>query len=157
MGPIAMTLRPAPAVHLRAPYPENMVFPLSLAASRPDTHIAQLIATIQELLSNEKLRTLSDEHGAVYFQNPGSEKYVGNPVRRAIHSKNVAMANEGPNTQPVHPHNESGLSPHYPAYVLFFCASPPDTGSEIPINHSIVLYRLSFSRHPDFIKDLKCQ
>ncbi|KAK1569713.1 uncharacterized protein LY79DRAFT_679488 [Colletotrichum navitas] len=131
MWPITMTLRTAPydsAVHLRAPYSENTVFPLSLAASRPDTHIAHLVAAIQELSSNEKLRALLYEHGAVYFQNLDefsqfahafgwtAHEDIGNPVRRTIRAKNVATANEGPNTQPVDPHNEFGLSPHYPAY-----------------------------------------
>ncbi|KAK2063064.1 Clavaminate synthase-like protein [Colletotrichum caudatum] len=141
MGSIAETLRPAPygsALHLPAPYPEKTVFPLSLAASQHDTHIAHLVAEIEKLSSNGKLRALLDEHGAIYFQNLGlrnadefsrfahafgwtAHEDIGNPVRRTIHAKNVATANEGPNTQPVYPHNEFGLSPHYPAY---YCTKP---------------------------------
>lgn len=41
---------------------------------------------------------------------------------------NVATANEGPNTMPVYPHNEFVLSPHYPAYVLFFCVKAAEEG-----------------------------
>lgn len=80
---------------------------------------------------------------------------IGNPVRRVVHAKNVASANEGPNTQPVYPHNEFGLSPHFPAYVFFYCVSPPETGGETPINNSIVLYRRLKERHPQFIKDIE--
>ncbi|OBR04849.1 Taurine catabolism dioxygenase [Colletotrichum higginsianum IMI 349063] len=132
MGSISEALRPAPygpAVHLPAPYPEKTEFPLSLAASHQNTHVAALVAEVEELSSSGKLRVLLDKHGAVYFQNLGLESAeqfsqfahafgwtahedIGNPVRRTIHAKNVATANEGPNTQPVYPHNEFGLSPH---------------------------------------------
>ncbi|TIC94293.1 hypothetical protein CH35J_009270 [Colletotrichum higginsianum] len=120
MGSISEALRPAPygpAVHLPAPYPEKTEFPLSLAASHQNTHIAALVAEVEELSSSGKLRVLLDKHGAVYFQNLGLESAeqfsqfahafgwtahedIGNPVRRTIHAKNVATANEGPNTQP---------------------------------------------------------
>ncbi|OHW92584.1 taurine catabolism dioxygenase [Colletotrichum incanum] len=168
MGSIAEALRPAPygpAVHLPAPYPEKTVFPLSLAASQPNTHI-DLVAEIKELSTSGKLRTLLDKHGAVYFQNLGlksadefsqfahafgwaAHEDIGNPVRRTTHAKNVATANEGPNTQPVYPHNEFGLSPHYPAYVFFYCATAPETGGETPINNSVgVKYQLFYLNGP---------
>ncbi|KAK2040366.1 hypothetical protein LZ31DRAFT_568737 [Colletotrichum somersetense] len=109
MGSIAKTLRPAPygsAIHFPAPYPEK---------------------TVEELSSNGKLRALVDEHEAIYFQNLGlknadefsqfahafgwtAHEDIGNPVRRTIHAKNVATANEGSSTQSVYPHNEFGLS-----------------------------------------------
>ncbi|KAK6213839.1 taurine catabolism dioxygenase [Colletotrichum tabaci] len=175
MGSISEALRPAPygpAVHLPAPYPENTEFPLSLAASHQNTHVAALVAEVEELSSSGKLRVLLDKHGAVYFQNLGLESAeqfsqfahafgwtahedIGNPVRRTIHAKNVATANEGPNTQPVYPHNEFGLSPHFPAYVFFYCASAPETGGETPINNSVVLYRRLRERHPDFIDEIE--
>lgn len=148
MGSRAETLRPAPygpAVKLPAPYSEETEFPLSLAAFEPNTHIADLVVEIEGLSTSGKLRSLLNKHGAVYFQNlslQSAEEFsqfahafgwaahedIGNPVRRTILAKNVATANEGPNTQPVYPHNEFGLSPHYPAYVLFYCASAPETG-----------------------------
>ncbi|WQF84783.1 Putative TauD/TfdA-like domain, taurine dioxygenase TauD-like superfamily [Colletotrichum destructivum] len=194
MGSVSEALRPAPygpAIHLPAPYPEKTEFPLSLAASHPNTHIAALVAEVEELSSSGKLRGLLDKHGAVYFQNLGLESAeqfsqfahafgwtahedIGNPVRRTIHAKNVATANEGPNTQPVYPHNEFGLSPHFPAYVFFYCASAPETGmyelgspcyfvglgsnnvgGETPINNSVVLYRRLRERHPDFIDEIE--
>ncbi|KAF6802995.1 taurine catabolism dioxygenase [Colletotrichum sojae] len=175
MGSVAETLRPVPsgpAVKLPAPYPENTEFPTSLALAAAETHIADLVADIRGLSASGKLRSLLDAHGAVYFQNLGlrdadefsqfahafgwtPHEDIGNPVRRTVLAKNVATANEGPNTRPVYPHNEFGLSPHYPAYVLFYCASAPETGGETPINNSIVLYQRLKEKHPEFISALE--
>ncbi|TDZ67515.1 Clavaminate synthase-like protein [Colletotrichum trifolii] len=173
---IAETLRPAPygpAVSCSAPYPETTEFPVSLAPTEPGAvNIADLVAEVERISASGKLRDLLDTHGGIYFQNLGlqsAEEFsrfahafswtphedIGNPVRRIIHAKNVATANEGPNTQPVYPHNEFGLSPHYPAYVLFYCASAPNTGGETPINNSVVLYRRLKEKHPEFIDQLE--
>ncbi|EOD52259.1 putative taurine catabolism dioxygenase protein [Neofusicoccum parvum UCRNP2] len=42
-----------------------------------------------------------------------------------------------------------------PTYVLFFCASAPETGGETPINNSIVLYRQLKEKHPEFIDEIE--
>lgn len=148
MGSIANTFRPAPfgsSVKLPDPFPQDTDFPLSLASPKPDADISEFVAEIEELSSSGKLENLLNKHGAIYFQGLGLKNAdefsrfahafgwtphedIGNPVRRVVHAKNVASANEGPNTQPVYPHNEFGLSPHYPAYVFFYCVSPPATG-----------------------------
>lgn len=148
MGSIARAFRPTPygpSVKLPDPYPEDTAFPLSLASPEPNADISELVAEVEELSSSGNLEKLLNTHGAIYFQGLGLKNAdefsrfahafgwsphedIGNPVRRVVHAKNVASANEGPNTQPVYPHNEFGLSPHYPAYVFFYCVSPPDTG-----------------------------
>lgn len=148
MGSIANTFRPAPygpSVKLPDPYPKDTDFPLSLASPKPDADISEFVAEIEELSFSGKLENLLTKHGAIYFQGLGLKdadefsrfahafgwtphEDIGNPVRRVVHARNVASANEGPNTQPVYPHNEFGLSPHYPAYVFFYCVSPPATG-----------------------------
>ncbi len=171
MGSTTATFRPAPykpAVRLPEPYPAETEFPLSLAAT-PKTPIQDLVANAQQLSRDGKIREYLDKHGGIYFQNLGLESAdefsqfahafgwtphedIGNPVRRTVHAKNVATANEGPNTQPVYPHNEFGLSPHYPAYVFFYCVSPPETGGETPINNSIILYQRLKEKHPEFIE-----
>lgn len=98
---------------------------------------------------------------------------IGNPVRRTVLADNVATANEGPNTAPVYPHNEFALSPHYPAYVFFFCVEAPEsgesdlgprclrnraahhaTGGETPINNSIVLYERMKAAYPEFVEEI---
>jgi alpha-ketoglutarate-dependent taurine dioxygenase len=121
------------------------VFPLSLAAPASKTPLPDLVAAVRQASRDGTIRSYLDRHGGIYFQDLGLEtadefsrfahafgwtqhEDIGNPVRRTVHAPNVATANEGPNTQPVYPHNEFGLSPHYPAYVLFYCASPPETG-----------------------------
>lgn len=135
----------APAVRLPSSTNETSTFPLSLSPSRPKSSLADILLETGELSRSGGLHKLLDQHGAIYFQNLGlknAEEFsafahsfgwtahedIGNPVRRTIHAKNVATANEGPNTQPVYPHNEFGLSPHYPAYVLFFCLLAPESG-----------------------------
>ncbi|KAK2599583.1 hypothetical protein N8I77_011324 [Diaporthe amygdali] len=175
MGSMTGAFQPTPygpSVKLPDPYPENTDFPLSLASSEPNADVSELVSEAKELSSSGKLRRLLDQHGAIYFQGLGlknAEEFsqfahafgwtphedIGNPVRRVIHARNVATANEGPNTQPVYPHNEFGLSPHYPAYVFFYCLSPPTTGGETPINNSVVLYRRLKDRHPEFIKEVE--
>jgi len=134
-----------PSVSLPAPFPQDAVLPLSLALVGTAT-LSEITAEIRDLTASGRIRSLLDRHGAIYFQGLDlkdadefskfahafgwvAHEDIGNPVRRTIHAKNVATANEGPNTQPVYPHNEFGLSPHYPAYVLFFCVTAPETGT----------------------------
>jgi Taurine catabolism dioxygenase TauD, TfdA family len=134
-----------PSVHLAEPYPPNTSFPLSLSPEKPNSSISDLTAAIRTASANGVVRDLLTQHGAIYFQNlnlKDAQEFsefasafgwaphedIGNPVRRTLHAYNVATANEGPNTQPVYPHNEFGLSPHYPAYVFFWCMSEPETG-----------------------------
>ncbi|KAG6361042.1 hypothetical protein INS49_009261 [Diaporthe citri] len=175
MGSIARAFRPAPygpSVKLPDPYPTDTDFPLSLASPKPNGDTLDLVAEVEELSSSGELERLLNKHGTIYFQGLGlknAEEFsrsahafgwaphedIGNPVRRVVHAKNVASANEGPNTQPVYPYNEFGLSPHYPAYVFFYCVSPPATGGETPINNSIILYRRLKERHPEFIEEVE--
>ncbi|KAH7031485.1 uncharacterized protein B0I36DRAFT_243103 [Microdochium trichocladiopsis] len=127
-----------PARSLSAPYQPEVSFPLALELSKDGTSTAELTDTIRGLAANGTIRKLLDAHGAIYFNNLGltspddfsdfahsfgwlPHEDIGNPVRRTLLARNVATANEGPNTQPVYPHNEFGLSPHYPAYVFFYC------------------------------------
>ncbi|KAK0721861.1 hypothetical protein B0T26DRAFT_739253 [Lasiosphaeria miniovina] len=132
----AQVLRPAPygpSISLPAPYPEGTAFPLSLSPARAGVSLDDITAEIRGLAASGRISSLLDRHGAVYFQGLGLKNAhefskfahafgwlphedIGNPVRRTVLAKNVATANEGPNTQPVYPHNEFGLSPHYPAY-----------------------------------------
>jgi hypothetical protein len=176
MGSIAdvtfQTTAYCPSVQLQAPYPPNTTFPLSLSPVDSSVPLSKLVSSIQNLTSTGTIRNLLTKHGAIYFKDlnlkDASEfsqfayafgwtphEDIGNPVRRTVLAKNVATANEGPNTQPVYPHNEFGLSPHYPAYVFFYCISAPETGGETPINNSIVLYHRLKERHPEFIKEIE--
>ncbi|KAK4169853.1 Clavaminate synthase-like protein [Cladorrhinum sp. PSN259] len=172
-------LRPAPygpSVDLPAPYPGATKFPLSLApARRPEPSsslLEDIVAEVQQLSVSGRIRDLLDRHGAIYFQDLGlrdaqgfsqfahafgfaPHEDIGNPVRRTILAPNVATANEGPNTMPVYPHNEFGLSPHYPDYVFFYCLSPPETGGETPLNNSVILLNHLQARHPEFISELE--
>lgn len=140
-------LRPAPygpTVDLPAPYPAGTGLPFSLRP-QASSSLADVVTDIQRLTKSGDIEQLLNQHGAIYFQdlnlqNPDEfsqfahafgfipHEDIGNPVRRTILAPNVATANEGPNTMPVYPHNEFGLSPHYPAYVFFYCVSPPETG-----------------------------
>ena len=121
------------------------MFPLSLTPSQAGSSLDDIVTEIQDLRASGRILELLDRHGAIYFQdlrlkNPHEfskfahafgfvpHEDIGNPVRRTVLAPNVATANEGPNTMPVYPHNEFGLSPHYPAYVFFYCVSPPETG-----------------------------
>ncbi|KAK0746460.1 hypothetical protein B0T18DRAFT_465526 [Schizothecium vesticola] len=150
----AELLRPAPyapSVPLPAPYPGDTTIPLSLRPAHPNSSVADITAEIRALSDSGRIRDLLDRHGAIYFQGlglPNADEFsrfahafgwtphedIGNPVRRTVLAPNVATANEGPNTMPVYPHNEFGLSPHYPAYnikyQLFHANGPRDqTGS----------------------------
>lgn len=127
---------------------KTTTFPLALSRTN-DSSLEDIIKEVSRLSQSGQLTEFLDQHeGAIYFKDlklNSAEEFsqfahafgwsphedIGNPVRRTIHAKNVATANEGPNTQPVYPHNEFGLSPHYPAYVLFYCASAPETGESL--------------------------
>lgn len=118
--------------------------PLELVPTKSLT-LDQRISAASQLAASGTIRDLLTNHGAIHFKDLGLKspdefsqfarsfgwsphEDIGNPVRRTILAYNVATANEGPNTQPVYPHNEFGLSPHYPAYVFFYCHSAPETG-----------------------------
>lgn len=120
-------------------------FPLVLELSKDGIFDTEVTDTIRALSADGTIRQLLTAHGAIYFNKLGlrspddfsdfahsfgwrPHEDIGNPVRRTVLAKNVATANEGPNTQPVFPHNEFGLSPHYPAYVLFYCMAAADSG-----------------------------
>jgi hypothetical protein len=135
----------APAGTLTEPFDGKTSFPLSLRPVGADKSARSLASSIGASCAQGEIRRLLNHHGAIYFQNLGlssakefsefahafgwkPHEDIGNPVRRTVLAENVATANEGPNTQPVYPHNEFALSPHYPAYVLFYCASAPETG-----------------------------
>ena len=166
-------LRPAPygpTVDLPAPYPAGTGLPFSLRP-QASSSLADVVADIQRLSKSGHIDQLLNQHGAIYFQdlnlqNPDEfsqfahafgyvpHEDIGNPVRRTILATNVATANEGPNTMPVYPHNEFGLSPHYPAYVFFYCVSPPETGGETPINNSVILLEHLTRKHPEFVEEV---
>lgn len=143
-GTIFQTKGYKPSVQLSLPS-GNTNFPVSLGSSDPLARTDDIIAAATDLRATGQIQSLLDRHGAIYFQNLrlkdahefskfahafgwSPHEVIGNPVRRTVLAKNVATANEGPNTQHVYPHNEFGLSPHYPAYVLFYCISAPDSG-----------------------------
>ncbi|KAK3989374.1 hypothetical protein QBC44DRAFT_85549 [Cladorrhinum sp. PSN332] len=161
-----------PSVELPAPYPEATKFPLSLTPTQPQSSLDDIVTEVQQLSASGRIRNLLDRHGAIYFQNLGLKdaqefskfahafgfvphEDIGNPVRRTILAPNVATANEGPNTMPVYPHNEFGLSSHYPDYVFFYCVSPPETGGETPLNNSVILLNHLQARHPEFITEIE--
>ncbi|KAL4866621.1 hypothetical protein BDV12DRAFT_198971 [Aspergillus spectabilis] len=161
-----------PSITLSHPYPSHTSFPLALTPIPPNHPVAEKVSAINSLSANGTISSLLLTHGAIYFKNlqlTSADEFsafasafgwtphedIGNPVRRTIHAYNVATANEGPNTQPVFPHNEFGLSPHYPAFVFFYCASEPETGGETPINNSIILYDWLQKKHPKFIQELE--
>lgn len=162
----------ASSVTLPSPYSQGTTFPLALAPSTTSPSVQSIISSIKQLTASNTIRDLLTQHSAIYFKDlglSGAEEFsqfasafgwtphedIGNPVRRTIHAYNVATANEGPNTQPVYPHNEFGLSPHYPAYVLFYCFSEPETGGETPINNSIILYKALKEAVPEFIEEIE--
>ncbi|KAL1616692.1 hypothetical protein SLS54_008259 [Diplodia seriata] len=160
------------AVELPAPYPPHTTFPLSLSPSKPDTPLPDLLSEIHRLSSTGAIHTLLASHGgAIHFRNLPlrsaaafshfahafgwtPHETIGNPVRRTTLAPNVATANEGPPTLPIYPHNEFALSPHHPAYVLFYCLAAPTAGGETPINNSLVLHEQLRARHPEFFEEL---
>ncbi|KAF2636153.1 Clavaminate synthase-like protein [Massarina eburnea CBS 473.64] len=171
-NPVFQTAKYPPSIDLPAPYPPNTTFPLQFSPVSASASLSAKLAGIRQLSLNGEIRRLLDTHGAIYFSNlclASAEEFsqfthafgfvphedIGNPVRRTILANNVATANEGPNTRPVYPHNEFGLSPHYPAYVFFYCASAPETGGETPINNSIVLYKRLKDEFPEFIDEIE--
>ena len=52
-------------------------------------------------------------------------------------------------------HNDFSASPHHPAYLVFFCLSPPETGGQTAITPSIALYDRLEKECPRFIEDNK--
>ena len=121
--------------------------PLELAPG-VNLSLDRKISAASQLAASGTIRDLLTNHGAIHFKGLGlkdPEEFsrfarsfgwsphedIGNPVRRTVLAFNVATALEAPHTVPVYPHNEYGLSPHYPAYVFFYCFSAPESGLSI--------------------------
>jgi hypothetical protein len=62
-----------------------------------------------------------------------------------------------PPSHRIYPHNEFGLSPHFPAYIFFCCLSQPDSGGETPINNSLILYHKLKAKAHGFINKLEAK
>lgn len=78
-------------------------------------------------------------------------------VLRHPFAPNVATANDGPPDAPIGTHNEFALSSHFPAYISFFCLSPPDAGGETPIVSSLELFDRLRERVPDYVSAIEHQ
>lgn len=79
---------------------------------------------------------------------------LGNPVIRNVLAKNVATANEGPNSAPVFPHSEFGWSSNYPSAIVFFCRVAAEEGGETPINTTTESFARLQAEVPEFIEEL---
>ncbi|KAK1755437.1 Clavaminate synthase-like protein [Echria macrotheca] len=178
---VSEILRPAPyAASVTLPaspsYPDNTTFPLCLSPHPSSSSLDEIIAEIRTLSASGKIAALLNRHGgAIYFSGLNlrdadefsrfahafvgngwkAHEEIGNPVRRTVVAPNVATANEGPNTMAVYPHNEFGLSPHFPGVVMFYCVAAAESGGETPINNSIILYEHLREQHPEFIEEVE--
>ncbi|KAK0715475.1 hypothetical protein B0H67DRAFT_645221 [Lasiosphaeris hirsuta] len=120
-----------PSVILPAPYPPDSAYPLSLTPARPDVSLAEITASIAALAASDRLCSLFDRYGAIYFQGLG--------LRDAHEFSQFTHA--------------FGLCPHYPAYVLFYCVAA--SGGETPTNNSLVLYQHLRGWFPRFVDVVK--
>jgi hypothetical protein len=155
---MSVTTDPSTPFFTPKPAPQGVgpsAFPLVLSPTSPaELSLSNLISEAERLGKTGDIQIVLNRHGAIHFKDIGLKdasefsqfarafgwvphEDIGNPVRRTVLADNVATANEGPNTQPVYPHNEFGLSSHYPAYIFFYCASAPDTGM-VGLCHSLL-------------------
>lgn len=79
----------------------------------------------------------------------------GMQLLRKTHAENVVTTNEGPSSHIIHWHNEYGVSPSHPGFVVFFCVNPPGGGGETPITSSLGVYDRLKRECPKFLRE--CQ
>ncbi len=87
-------------------------------------------------------------------------EYIGGAaIRKNIticQQKNIIFtANEAPSDKLIPFHHELAQSANPPAYVSFFCSSPPKTDGETPILDSNLIYQYIHINYPDFESKLK--
>src|SRR5688572_8113254 len=108
-----------PSIQLDYTDAQPAQFPLALSPGSAQLDLDDIVTEIGRVARSGELDALLNKHGAIYFHNlklKNADEFskfahafgwvphedIGNPVRRTIHAKNVASANEGPNTQPVY-------------------------------------------------------
>ncbi|KAJ5708773.1 hypothetical protein N7493_010107 [Penicillium malachiteum] len=67
-------------------------------------------------------------------------KFVTALASSSPHGWHVVATNDGPPTDIITWHNEYGVCPSHPHYVVFFCEKPPPSGEETPGTSSLAVY-----------------
>ncbi len=136
---------------------EGQPFPLVLSPSVPtsdkqtmlqwladngDSLRAKMIDTGAILLRGFPIETPSDFDSVVRAAGFTGMPYVGGAApRNEVVKGRVLTTNESPPSEPIPFHHEMSQVPNPPAYVMFYCDMPPETGGQTPIVLSNRVYK----------------
>jgi len=82
--------------------------------------------------------------------------YIGGAAPRTdVHKGRVLTTNESPPEEPIPFHHEMSQVPNPPAYVMFYCDIPPESGGETPIVLSHEVFRRFREINPSFAQHIE--
>lgn len=64
----------------------------------------------------------------------------------------IMLIFRGPSSQVISWHSEFSISPSHPAYVVFFCLQPPESGGKTGISSSLAVYDRLEKEYPRLLK-----
>ncbi len=150
---------------------EGQPFPLVLSPSDPtsdkqtmlqwladngDSLRAKMIDTGAILLRGFPIETPSDFDSVVRAAGFTGMPYVGGAApRNEVVKGRVLTTNESPPSEPIPFHHEMSQVPNPPAYVMFYCDVPPETGGQTPIVLSNRVYKRFRGISEDFANRLE--
>ncbi len=136
---------------------EGQPFPLVLSPENDSQDLEQALEWLKE--NGDALRQRMIETGAILLRGfpIGSPDdfdsvvraagfqgmpYVGGAApRNDVVKGRVLTTNESPPSEPIPFHHEMSQVPNPPAYIMFYCDIPPETGGETPIVLSNRVYK----------------
>ena len=115
---------------------------LSWLKDNGDSLRSQMIETGAILLRNFPINSPDDFDAVVQAAGFQGMPYVGGAApRNEVVKGRVLTTNESPPSEPIPFHHEMSQVPNPPAYIMFYCEVPPETGGETPIVLSNRVYK----------------
>jgi len=150
---------------------EGQPFPLVLSPEDPASDFAETLSWLNE--NGDELRAKMLKTGAILLRDFPIETpddfdaliraagfkgmpYVGGAApRNEVVKGRVLTTNESPPSEPIPFHHEMSQVPNPPAYIMFYCDVPPESGGETPIVLSNRVYKRFRSISEDFADRLE--
>jgi len=150
---------------------EGQPFPLVLSPKESTESFDDTLAWLES--NGDALRKRMIETGAILLRNfpihspeefdavVKAAGFIGMPYvggaapRNEVVKGRVLTTNESPPSEPIPFHHEMSQVPNPPAYIMFYCHVPPETGGETPIVLSNRVYKRFRNISADFADQLE--
>ncbi len=134
--------QPFPLVLSPSDGPTDLTTALEWLGTHGDELRSQLLEAGAVLLRDFPIASPDDFDALVQAAGFQGMPYVGGAApRNEVVKGRVLTTNESPPSEPIPFHHEMSQVPNPPAYIMFYCDVPPESGGETPIVLSNVVYK----------------